>query len=143
MKRRKDDTAAAKPSEARASRSAGLELIADPVKWAKALEDFAAAELGPSSRSSLDARLVTAEQFVKAANKLPLLPVTADKLRTLGAVLRGVFYKSAPEVLRVVKAEHVASDLEWPGSLERAFNRCLKACRRGRGPVKRAGLGDI
>ena len=111
-KRRKDDTSFAKPSAVRATRAAGLELIADPERWAKALEEFAAAELQPGSRSSLDSRLVTAEQFIRAASKLPLLPVTVEKLRTLGAVLRGVFYKAAPEYLRVVKAEHIANDLE-------------------------------
>ena len=86
---------------------------------------------------------MSAELLVEEALKLPLLPLTVDKLMNLGAALRGSHYLSAPSYLRTAKAEHVAADLPWSGSLERCFNRCVKACRRGRGLVTRAGLGDM
>ena len=141
--RRKDDTAVLKPGEARASRDAGVKLIADASAWGKAKEEFKAAMLCSSSASSLDGRLATCERFVQEALGAPLLPLTEDKLLNLGAALRGVGYLSGAEYMRVAKAEHVACNWPWSGSLDRFYNRCLKATRRGRGPVTRAGLADV
>ena len=142
-KRRKDDTALLGPAEKKASRAAATALIRDPVLWPKAKADFKDAMLKPSSKSSADTHLATAEHLVAEAMQAPLLPLTTDKLLNLGAALRGAHYLSAPSYLRSAKAEHVASDMAWSGSLERTFNRCVKACQRGRGPITRAGLGDI
>ena len=141
--RRKDDTATAGPAAVRASRAVAAKLIADPTAWSKAKEDFKQAMLQPSSKSTLDSRLESCEQFVADALKAPLLPLTEEKLFNLGAALRGAHYLAGPEYLRVAKAEHLASNLPWTGSLDRMFNRCVKASRRGRGPITRAGLGDM
>ena len=141
--RRKDDTAIAGPAAVRASRVVAAKLIADPVAWSKAKEDFKLAMLQPSSKSTLDTRLESCEKFVADALKVPLLPLTEEKLFNLGAALRGAHYLAGPEYLRVAKAEHLASNMPWTGSMDRMFNRCVKASRRGRGPITRAGLGDM
>ena len=141
-KRRKDDTAVA-PQEARASRATAKKLINNPAAWAGAKEDFRGAMLQPSSEATLDSRLKTCQEFVFEALRVPLLPLTEDKLVNLGAALRGAHYLSGPEHLRVARAEHIASNASWTGALQRCHSRCIRACKRGRGPVTRAGLGDI
>ena len=142
-KRRKDDTAVAGPAEKRASRAAATALIRDSVQWAQAKGDFKEAMLKPSSRLSADSHLETAELLVAESMQTSLLPLTTEKLMNVGAALRAAHYLSAPSYLRAAKAEHIASDMGWSGSLERVFNRCVKACQRGRGPITRAGLGDM
>ena len=97
--------------------------------------DFDGAVLAPGVEAQIASRLHTAELLVTEASAEALLPLTEDKLRILGAALRGANYKSGVEILKVARAEHWARDLLWSGSLARTFSRCCRAVRRGQGPA--------
>ena len=106
MKKRRDHTPLVAPAAVRPSLGAALGLMRDRQAWESAQSEFDNAMLAPGGAERLDSLLKICTAIVAERHALPLLPLDADKLHTLGSALRGVKYKSGAEYLRAARAEH-------------------------------------
>ena len=84
-KKRRDHTPLMAAPSARPSVGAALGLMRDDTAWAAAQVDFDDALLAPGGAERLASLLKTCSTLVADKMGEPLLPLTVEKLRTLGA----------------------------------------------------------
>ena len=119
------------PGPGHPSVGVALSTIGDSEQWSHAQDDFEDALLAPGSAGRIASQIRTSTRLVEAALHVPLFPLDGEKLLALGSALRAARYRSGAAHLKTVRAEHVARDLPWPGSLERLYHRCCTAIERG------------
>ena len=143
VKRRRDHTPLMAPGPGRPSVGVALSIIGDAEQWSHAQDEFEDALLALGSAGRIASQIRTSTRLVEAALHVPLFPLDGEKLLALSSALRAARYRSGAAYLKTVRAEHVARDLPWPGSLARLYHRCCSAIERGKGPPTRAGLADV
>ena len=92
-----------------------------------------------SSRASVTSRRSTIAKLMNGiTNRSNWLPLSAEDLKSIAAVLKEEGYKSAALYLSDLKLMHIEKNFQWTSHLDRVLRQCKLSVNRGKGPRKKA-----
>ena len=111
--------------------------LSSPASQSNALMDYDKDVFAATSRESEASKRRTLDLLMEAWQR-PLLPLSSEKIRLLGASLKAGRYRSAAQYLSTAKRLHEMADGEVTPALRLALRDARRSCERGLGPARRA-----
>ena len=130
----------------RGSKAAALQAAAEPHSRTVAMEAFVRDQLCAGGAEVRDSKIRTWEELHRAwfagassGAVIPrVMPLTAESIAGVGALLKAGHYRSGEDYLSKVKDQHVAFGHPWTDQLCRAARAFGRSVTRGIGPAKQA-----
>lgn len=127
---------------ARGSNQKLQQVMVDEALLAKAMEEFQNEKYAHSNKASQESRAKWWPDKAEFLGMAPY-PLTAEKIDTLGALLKVGQYRSSALYLSAAKQSHVQLGFPWSEQLEQAVKNAIRSCIRGLGPDKRCPALDL
>ena len=118
------------------------ETLGDPEALEQARLEYEDDKLAQSSKATVKSHMVWWSKRAQALGMQPY-PLTVEKLRSMGALLKKAGYRSAAAYFGAVKRKHVRLGHRWSEAMDLEVRDGTRACTRGIGPPQKCGAFDL